>query len=186
MSEFLRKHGMGEAYRIRAQMLLIDSLKKDLRLETVCEFPPEPVSLEYPEQLNWMPTEDPGCAADLLFTWRSFRERVMRMRREFPGRYLMFMGTNLLNPGVIFQKLYWKEREHYARIRDLEALCQRLRLKTVRKGFYDCPFWLDAPLPYGVHLPFSRPGNWGILEHMPGKVIRAHHVYVVGEKPGFH
>ena len=52
MSEFLRKYGMGEAYRIRAQLLLIESLKKDLSLEKVCEFPPEPVSLDYPEQLN--------------------------------------------------------------------------------------------------------------------------------------
>jgi len=136
---FAHREGMGESYRIKAQIKLFNILSLEYGFSIINEFPLDPVSQGFPGGLNWQPVKDPGAPGDLCFTWRAFPEVVKKIDEEFPGEYVMLMGTNKLNPGVIFQKLYWKEREHYARIRDVEAQLLRLDFRILKSGFYDSP-----------------------------------------------
>lgn len=184
MSEFSVQHGMGEFYRVAAQIRLIERLKEDYDLACVNEFPPDPISCSYPGELNWLPVEYPFFPGELLFTWRAFPRRAKRMADLFPGDYLLLMGTNMINPGVIFQKVLWKEPEHYCMRKDLEAQLLSLKFRILESGFYDSPPWIDAPLPFNAHLKVS-PGSSRMLEifeTLPGKCIRAHHVWALGER----
>jgi hypothetical protein len=184
MYKFSRNQGVGEVYRIRAQIRLIEQLHIKYELNRILEFPPDPVSMSYPETLNWLPTLDPGVSADMLFTWRAFPHTVKRMIAEFPGNFIMLMGTNRLNPGVFFQKLFWIEPEHYALIRDLKIQLHEAGLEIVDSGFYDCPPWFDAPLPLNLHLPVAAGGSrmLDFWEKFPVRIVRAHHVWALGRR----
>ena len=181
---FAHREGMGESYRIHAQIRLLENLSLEYGFSIINEFPPDPISQSFPGDLNWQPVDYPGAPGDLCFTWRAFPEVARRIANEFPGEYVMLMGTNKLNPGVIFQKLYWKEREHYARIRDVEAQLLRLNFRILKSGFYDSPPWIDAPLPLNLHLGVNAGSSrmLEIFENMPGKVLRAHHVWALGKR----
>ena len=181
---FAHREGMGESYRIQAQIRLLSNLSLEYGFSIINEFPPDPISQGFPGDLNWQPVKDPGSPGELCFTWRAFPEIVKRIDGEFPGEYVMLMGTNKLNPGMIFQKLYWKEREHYARIQDVEAQLLRLNFRILKSGFYDSPPWIDAPLPLKLHLPVNIKSSrlLDIFEALPGKVLRAHHVWALGKR----
>lgn len=181
---FAHREGMGESYRVKAQIRLFNNLSLEHGFSVINEFPPDPVSQGFPGGLNWLPVEDPGSPGEMCFTWRAFPEVARRIADEFRGEYVMLMGTNILNPGVIFQKLYWKEREHYARIQDVEAQLLRLNFRILKSGFYDCPPWIDAPLPLNLHLGVNAGSSrlLDIFEDLPGKVLRAHHVWALGKR----
>lgn len=177
------KHGMGEVYRVHAQIRLIQQLKESLGIQEIYEFPPEPISADFP--INWKQTPTPCVSGDLLFTWRAFPRTICLMNGYFDGPFLMFMATNKWNPGVFFQKLFWHEPEIYLSIKSLERLVESFNLKILKSGYYDSPLWPDAPLPGSLHIKTDdrkisdSVSRW---ERIPGHFLRAHHVYCVGER----
>lgn len=182
---FANQHGIGESYRVLAQIRLLALLAREHRIRLINEFPSEPISQSFPGLLNWLPVSSPRASkADMMFCWRAFPEVARRIVAEFPGNFILLMGTNRLNPGVIFQRLFWKEREHYAGIQDLTGQLQCLGLEVVDTGFYDSPPWFDAPLPLNLHLGIDmKPSRMlELWENLGARVVRAHHVWALGRR----
>lgn len=175
-----KKFGIGEVYRIKTQIQLIDYLKKKFQISKVYEFPIEPISSSF--SLNWKQVENPnvGQENDLMFTWRAFPHICKKILNEFHGNLIMFMATNKANLGVFFQRFLWDEPEVYFTKKELKKYMWAHGLTILKSGYYDSPLWPDMPLPRNVHVGLTD--SWFNFEQLPLHYFRAHHVYAVGER----
>ena len=86
---FALREGMGESYRINAQIRLLNNLSLEHGFSIINEFPPDPISQGFPGDMNWLPVDFPGAPGEMCFTWRAFPEVARRIADEFPGEYVL-------------------------------------------------------------------------------------------------
>lgn len=178
--------GVGEVYRVYAQIYFVKKLLQKHGLKKVFEYPIEPnasVIVDKP----WKQLSDPGVKGDLLMTWKAF-PNIMKEMLGFKGNHFLFMGTNRYNFGAIIHQYYWLNPEIYLTIQSLEKMVSDSGLKVIESGYYDMPPWFDAPLTPGdtVHLNLSdslikRSVYFFERLHFL-KLFRSHHIYCLAER----
>lgn len=177
--------GIGEVYRVYAQIYFVKKLIKKHGLKLIFEYPIEPNAFVITDK-PWEQVDDPGIKGDLLMTWKAFPHIVKNMT-NFEGRYFLFMGTNKYNFGAILHKYYWANPEIYLTLQGLERMIADSGFRVIESGYYDCPPWFDAPLTSHdtVHLTFNDAWIEKLilferLEIL--KKLRSHHIYCFAER----
>ena len=173
--------GIGEVYRVHAQILFVQKIIKRFGLKQVFEYPVEPnasVIVEKP----WRQIEDPAVEGCLIMTWKAF-PKIMKEMLRFKGKYFLFMGTNKYNFGAIIHQYYWKNPEIYLTLGELEKRTIELGLALIESDYYDMPPWFDAPLTPNdsVHLSMDDElikSSVYVFERLKFlKLFRSHHLY---------
>lgn len=177
------KYGIGEVYRVHAQIRAIEQLKKMFRLKEILEFPPDPVAADFP--ITWKQTDSPAVDGDLLFTWRAFPLTVYQMINYFKGSRFLFIASNKFNLGALYLKIMPPEPEILLSRKGIIRMAESFGLNVLYSGYFDSPPWPDVRLPGNRHLKridqkvADSVHKWG---NIPGHFFRAHHVYCLAER----
>jgi len=178
--------GIGEVYRVYAQIIFIENLRVKYGLKRIFEYPFESNSSVMTDKC-WTQIEDPNVEGDLLMTWKAF-PKIIKEMLVFKGKYFLFMCTNKLNFGAIIHQYYWNNPEIYLTLKELEKMVSSFGLQILESDYYDMPLWFDAPLTPNdtVHLTIKDSwikGSVYYLERLKFlKMYRSHHIYCFAER----